>query len=107
MKRITMIVMAVAIAVSLAGVASAQPGARNLDRRELRQQVRIHQGMASGRLTPCEVRHLRMGQRHVRRMELRCRADGRIGPREQVRLHRALDRQSARIWRLKHNGRVI
>ena len=107
MKRITMIVMAVAIAVSLAGVAAAQPGTRGLDRRELRQQVRIHRGVANGRLTPREARHLRMGERHIRRMELRARADGRVGPRERVRLHRALDRQDARIWRLKHNGRAI
>ena len=107
MKRITMIIMAVAIAVSVAGVASAQPGTQRLDRREWRQHQRIHQGVASGRLTPREARHLRMGQRHIRRMELRARADGAIGPRERVRLHRALDRQDARIWRLKHNGRVI
>ena len=107
MKRITMIVMAVALAVSIAGVASAQPGTRRLDRREWRQQERIHRGVVSGQLTPREARHLRMGQRHIRRMELRARADGRIGPRERVRLHRALDRQDARIWRLKHNGRAI
>jgi hypothetical protein len=107
MKRLTMIVLAAAIAVSLAGAASAQPGARGVDRREWRQQVRIHNGVARGQLTPLEARHLRMGQRHVRRMELRCRADGRFGPREQARVHRALDRQDARIWRLRHNGRSI
>jgi hypothetical protein len=107
MKRLTMIVLAVAIAASLAGAASAQPGARNVDRREWRQQVRIHRGVARGQLTRLEARQLRMGQRHVRRLELRCRADGRIGPRERARLHCALDRQDARIWRLRHNGRSI
>jgi hypothetical protein len=107
MKRFTMIVLAAAIAVSLAGVASAQPGCRGVDRREWRQHVRIHRGVASGQLTPREARQLRMGQRHVRRMELRCRADGRIGPRERFRLHRALDRQGVRIRRLEHNGRSI
>ena len=107
MKRILMFVTAVMIAVSLAGAAAAQPGTQGLDRRELRQRVRIHQGVASGELTPLEALHLRMGERHIRRMELRCRADGRVGPRERGRLQCALDRQSARIWRLKHNGRVI
>jgi hypothetical protein len=107
MKRITMIVMAVAVAVSIAGVASAQPAAQGLDRREWRQHERIHQGVMSGQLTPCEARHLRMDQRHIRCMERYSRADGRIGPRERVRLHRALDRQDARIYRLKHNGRAI
>jgi hypothetical protein len=107
MKRITMIILAVAIAASIAGVASAQPGTQGLDRREWRQHERIHRGVRSGQLTPREARHLRLGQRHIRRVELRSWADGRIGPRERARLHRALDRQDARIWRLKHNGRCI
>ena len=107
MKRLTMIILAAAIAVSLAGAASAQPGAWRVDRREWRQHVRIHRGVVSGQLTPREARYLRMSQRHIRRMELRARADGCIGPRERVRLHRALDRQDVRIWRLRHNGRVI
>ena len=107
MKRITMIVMAVAIAVSVAGSASAQPGTRRIDRREWRQHERIQRGVASGQLTPREARHLKLGQRHIRNMELRGRADGRVGPRERVRLNRALDRQNTRIWRLKHNGRAV
>jgi hypothetical protein len=107
MKRITLIIMVAAIAVSFAGVASAQPGTQRLDRREWRQHERIRQGVYAGQLTPREARHLRMGQRHIRRMEQRFRADGRIGPRERVRLHCALDRQSARIYRFKHNGRAV
>ncbi len=107
MKRLTMIVMAVAIAVTVAGSASAQPGTQRVERREWRQHQRIQRGVASGQLTARETVRLRQGQRHIRRMELRARADGRVGPRERVRLHRALDRQSARIWRLKHNGRAI
>jgi len=107
MKRITMIVMAVALAVSLAGVAAAQPAARGLERRAARQEVRIRHGVRSGQLTRCEAMRLRHGQRHVRAMELRAREDGRLGPRERVRLHRALDRQSARIWRLKHDDHGI
>jgi hypothetical protein len=107
MKRIAMIIMTVALMVSIAGVAAAQPGTQRLDRRAARQELRIRQGVQSGQLTRRETVRLRQGQRHIRRMELRARADGRVGPRERVRLHRALDRQSARIWRLKHNGRAI
>jgi hypothetical protein len=107
MKRITRIIMLVAIAVSVAGAAAAQPGTRSLERRSARQELRIRQGVRTGQLTRRETIRLRQGQRHIRRMELRARADGRVGPRERVRMHRALDRQSARIWRLKHNGRAI
>lgn len=107
MKRVTMMILAVALMVSLAGVAVAQPGTRCLERRAARQELRIRQGVRAGQLTRREAVRLRQGQRHIRRMELRARAEGRMGPRERVRLHRALDRQSARIWRLKHNGRAI
>jgi hypothetical protein len=107
MKRITMIIMAVALMVSIAGVAAAQSGARSVERRSARQELRIGQGVRAGQLTRRETVRLRQGQRHIRRMEMRARADGQIGPRERVRLHRALDRQSVRIWRLKHNGRAI
>jgi hypothetical protein len=107
MKRITMIIMAVAIAVSVAGVASAQPDTRCLDRRAVRQEFRIRQGVRAGQLTRCEAHRLQMSQRHIRRMELRARADGRIGPREGARLQRAHERQSARIRQLRHNDRSI
>jgi len=107
MKRITMIIMAVAIAVSVAGAASAQPGAQRLDRRAARQEWRIRQGVRAGQLTPRETHRLRMGQRHIRRMERCAWADGRMGPRERFRLQRAHERQSARIWRLRHNERSI
>jgi hypothetical protein len=107
MKRITKIILAVALMVSIAGVAAAQACPRQPGCRAMRQESRIRQGVRAGRLTRCETVRLRHGQRHIRRMELRARADGQVGPRERVRLHRALERQSARIWRLKHNGRAI
>ena len=107
MKRITMIIMAVALTVSIAGVAAAQTCPRQSGRRAARQELRIRQGVGAGQLTRRETHRLRHGQRHLRRMELHARADGRVGPRERVRLHRALERQSARIWRLRHNGRAV
>jgi hypothetical protein len=107
MKRIKMIIMAVAIAVSVAGAASAQPGTPRLDRRAARQEWRIREGARAGQLTRRETYRLRMDQRHIRRMGRCARADGRLGPRERFRLQRAYDRQSARIWRLRHNDRSI
>jgi hypothetical protein len=107
MKRFTMMVMAIALSVSIAGVAVAQPCLRRPARSALRQELRIRQGVRSGQLTRRETRRLRMEQRHLRRMELRARADGRLGQRERARLQRARDRQSARIWRFRHNGRAI
>jgi hypothetical protein len=107
MKRLTILIAATALAVTLAGAAGADPGAPRVQRRLVRQELRIRQGERSGQLTRREARRLQRGERHIRRMEWRARADGRFGPRERVRVHRALDRESWRIWRLKHNGRGI
>jgi len=107
MKRLTTIVMAIALTVSIAGVAAAHPGARCVDRRVARQELRIRQGVRAGQLGRWEQRRLRLGERRICRMELRARADGRVGPWERIRLHRALDRQSGRIWRMRHDPRVI
>jgi hypothetical protein len=107
MKRLTMLIMAIALAVLVAGVAAAQTCPRHPVRRAMRQELRIRQGERAGQLTRREAYRLRLGQRHIRHMELRARADGGVGPRERFRLRRALDRQDARIWRFRHNGRVI
>jgi hypothetical protein len=48
---------------------------------------------------------LRAGQRHVDRLERRAEWNGVVTPRERLRMDRAQDRQSRRIWRLKHNRR--
>jgi hypothetical protein len=107
MKRHTMLIMAIALTFSIAGVAAAQPCPRHPARRAARQELRIRQGVHAGQLTRREAHRLRLGQRHIRRMELRARACGRVGPRAHARMHRAFDRQSARIWRLRHNGRAV
>jgi len=108
MKRLftLMLFAALAAAAVNANVASANDSTPRVDRREVRQHVRIRQGVRSGELTRREAMRLRMGQRHVDRMELRAKADGRVGPRERMRLERAQNRQSRHIYRLKHNGRV-
>jgi hypothetical protein len=107
MKRLTTIILVAALAVSTTGLAAAQTGPRDPARRGVRQELRIRQGVRSGQLTRGETHRLRMGQRHICRMELRARADDRLTMRERARLHRARDRQDARIWRLRHNGRGI
>jgi len=107
MKRLAILVLATALAVSLAGAASAHPATPRVHRRIARQEIRIHRGMCCGQLTAREAWRLQRGERRLRRLEWRAQAGGRVMLRERVRLHRALDRQSQRIWRLRHDGRVI
>ncbi len=72
---------------------------RNVD-----QQQRIEQGVQSGALKNGEVAKLERGQARVDRTTARAAADGRVGAREQTRVQAREDRQSARVYRKKHNA---
>jgi hypothetical protein len=71
--------------------------------REWRQEARIEQGIASGRLTPWETRALGREQARISHMEARMSADGRLSPRERLILEREQNRANRHIWQLKHN----
>jgi hypothetical protein len=104
MKRTMTLMLAIAALAAFTSLASADPA--RVERREVRQHARIREGVQSGQLTRPEARRLRAGQRRVDRMEWRTGRDGVVTMRERNRLDRAQDRQSRRIYRLKHNGRV-
>lgn len=106
MKRTVTLLLTAAALAAFASIAFAGPNTPRADRREARQAARIHQGVASGQLTPAEAARLRAGQRHIHRMERRAKADGHVSVRERARLERAQDQQSRAIARLKHNGRT-
>jgi hypothetical protein len=105
MKRIATILFALAIASAFATAAGAQTHSPRIDRRETRQEARIHQGVRHGQLTRWEAARLQHGQRHVRRMEWRAKSDGRMSARERGGIDRSLDRQNRRIHRFRNNGR--
>lgn len=107
MKRLLTLILTTALAVSLAGVAGAQERGSRPEGREWRQHARIDRGAMRGQLTRGETLRLRLRERRIQRMEWRMRRDHMTTMRERVRVHRALDRQSARIWRLRHNARSI
>ena len=120
MKRIMKMSLTAALLTLLAGTslaATSTPPARTpgktvakstprIDRREVRQHARIHQGVKSGELTRPEARNLRKGQRHVHRMENRAKADGKVTPAERARITTAQNHQSNKIYRKKHNART-
>jgi hypothetical protein len=74
--------------------------------RNVNQQQRIANGVQSGALTNREVGSLERGQAHVDRKEANAAANGRVGAAEQRGIQRSENRQSARVYRKKHNARV-
>jgi hypothetical protein len=74
--------------------------------RNLNQQQRIEQGIKSGELTNREVANLERGQSRVEKREAHAGADGHVSAAEQHRVQSAENRQSARIYRQKHDRQV-
>ena len=103
MKRNRAMMVALVFGMLLTTSAGANVATPRVDRREARQEHRIANGIRSGQLTRREAFRLERGEARINRMQWRSEADGRVTPRERVRLSRALDRESRRIYRLKHN----
>jgi hypothetical protein len=106
MKRFGTMFLASVMALVLANVAQANDSTPRVDRREVRQQDRIGQGVQSGQLTPRETIRLERGEARIGRMEARDKADGKVTRGERMRLARAQNHESRKIYRLKHNART-
>ena len=111
MRRMNVVLIACLWLGLMAAAANAEPGSDDpgtprIERREWRQEQRIRQGWQSGELRRGERARLRAGQRRIDRMEWRAARDGRFSGMERRRIDRAQDRQSRRIYRLKHNRRT-
>ena len=98
--------LAALLAAAITVPAFAQTGTPDIDQRQVNQERRIEQGVASGELTPRETRRLEAGQQHVQNMETRAKADGVVTRQERARIHQAQDVQSKRIYRQKHDRQV-
>jgi len=104
-KSIAFGIMAAILVVMGAGMACAGSIHEPLiKKREWRQERRIDQGIASGRLTPREAMALEREQFRIRHMEARMKSDGCLTARERLKLHHELNIASRNIWLLNHNG---
>lgn len=102
--------LAAACAIGLTISASAlQAGDSTfaIDKRQDNQKSRIKEGIKSGSLTKKEARNLARRQKHIQKFENDAAADGKITDKERRRLRRAQKRQSANIYRKKHNRRNL
>jgi len=74
--------------------------------RNVNQDKRIRQGMASGRLTNHEASKLEAGQAHVDHLEARGGRNGHLGAAEQEHIQHAENVQSRHIYKHKHDART-
>ena len=110
MKRITMMSLAAAMLIVVAGSSLAATAASTstprVARRQVHQHARIQAGVKSGELTRPEARNLRHDQRHIQRVKQRARADGKVTPAERARITAAQNHESRKIYRKKHNDQT-
>lgn len=101
MKRWQMNVVVAVMALGMASPALAG----ELQRREVRQQERIAQGVQSGELTAREAARLERREAHVQNVIARDRVDGGgLTAREVAKDNRMLNRTSRAISRQKHDA---
>ncbi len=91
-----------ALALLLAAATPAEAG--RIANRQIRQQNRIAQGVASGELNAREKARLEHREAGLTRSVRRMGADGTLTPGEHVRIEKHQDRISRGIYRQKHDG---
>jgi len=105
MKKRHLIVL-VSLAMAGAAFAQADPATPRVDRREARQQQRIDQGVASGKLTPREAARMQAQQGRIEAAEARAKSDGVVTARERAGLAKRQNKASRNIRRNKHDAQA-
>ncbi|MDG2036341.1 MAG: hypothetical protein P8J42_06995, partial [Pseudomonadales bacterium] len=91
-----------AVIITLATSTGAM--AASINDRQDNQQTRIKQGVHSGELTKREAGHLSRQQIKTQRKEAYFKSDGSFTKKERAILHRDLSKNSAKIYKQKHDG---
>lgn len=103
MKMTTLVT---ALALTMTGLAMAQPSTPNLDKREAKQQARIDQGVASGQLTAKEANRLDKRETKLATHEAAAKADGKVTAAERHKLQHEANRNSKAIRKQKHDAQT-
>ncbi len=105
-KRIVMVLVALVACLSLAFAQQQQDQTPRVDKREVRQQKRIDQGVKSGQLTPKEANRLEKQQAKIKADEANAKADGKVTPKERAKLTKEQNKASRNIYKKKHNQKT-
>jgi hypothetical protein len=101
MRRILVAVNGMALLMS--NLVYAQSETPVIDQRQMNQEQRIDQGIASGQLNRREAARLDRQQDRIDRMEDRAEADGVMTRKERARIGAAQNRASRDIGHEKHD----
>ena len=101
------LIASVALSMGTMAMAQIAPQAAastpRLDKREVMQQKRVDQGVASGQLTAQETNNLDKREAKLNADETAAKADGKVTRAERRKLKREANRGSKAIHRQKHD----
>jgi len=103
MTNFAKLIAAAAIATVWLPAQAQTDSTKRIDKRQENQAARIEKGEQSGALNQKEAARLQKGQAHVQKMENKAAADGKITQKERAKIEHAQDKQSAKIYREKHD----
>jgi hypothetical protein len=105
MKHFKSLVAGAVIAlVSASGF--AQTATPKVDAREVKQDARIQQGVASGQLNAKETYRLEKQQANINRVEANAKADGTVTKGERKHLNHMQNKASKNIHHQKHDAQT-
>jgi hypothetical protein len=94
-------------AIALFSISSfAQTATPKVDAREVKQDARIQQGVASGELNAKETYRLEKQQANVNRAEANAKADGNVTKGERKHLNHMQNKASKNIHHQKHDAQT-
>lgn len=84
---------------------TAQTATPGINKTQIRQQARIHQGVKNGELTRAETRNLERQQRKIQADKKMAKADGVVTNAERKQIRHEQNAANKNIYRKKHNNR--
>jgi hypothetical protein len=94
-------------AIALVSIGSfAQTATPKVDAREVKQDARIQQGVASGQLNAKETYRLEKQQANINRVEANAKADGKVTKGERKHLNHMQNKASKSIHHQKHDAQT-
>jgi len=109
MRNLRSLAIAATMTVACVGAfaqAAAAASTPRIDKREVRQEKRIQQGVGSGQLTAKETYRLEKEQSAIDKAEAKAKSDGTVTKHERKRLTKMQDRASRDIYRQKHDAQT-
>ena len=98
-----MLIVGSGMTLLIIGTAFAEGETPVIDERQMNQERRIDQGIASGQLNEREATRLNNQQERINKMEDKAKSDGIMTKKERARINAAQDRSSRHIARQKHD----